>query len=122
MVNIISSLGLINGTAGESSEGRIEVYRNGTWGTVCDDIFGRSDADTACRQWGARTPAVSWRTRAGYGPGTGPILLDNANCANSAMLESLFYCSIETTHNCAHSEDVGVRCPNVRKFHVGYLV
>jgi len=108
-------LGLINGTAGESSEGRVEVYRNNTWGTVCDDFFNRPDADTACRQWGALTPAISWSARAAYGPGTGPILLDNANCDSSAMLQSLFYCGILTFHDCSHFEDVGVNCPTVRK-------
>ena len=109
-------IGLINGTAGESSEGRVEIYRNNTWGTVCDDLFNRPDANTVCRQWGARTPAISWRTRAGYGRGTGPIHFDNINCAGTR--ESFLYCGIVTFHDCSHAEDVGVKCPTVRKFYV----
>lgn len=32
--------------------GTIEVLHNGRWGTICDDGFGKADADVICRMLG----------------------------------------------------------------------
>ena len=45
--------GMVQLTGGNyTSEGLVEVYCNGQWGTVCDNGFGSTDANTVCKQLG----------------------------------------------------------------------
>ena len=49
-------LGMIRLQGGDySNEGRVEVYCNGQWGTICSTGFSSTDANTICKQLGYDT-------------------------------------------------------------------
>lgn len=55
------------------SEGRVEVFYNGEWGTVCDDDFSIHAAHVVCRELGY-VEAKSWTASSSYGKGEGKPL------------------------------------------------
>ncbi len=94
---------------GSHREGRVEVYYNGTWGTVCHDGWDNIDARVVCRQLGF-PDAEAVYGRSYFGGGTGQILFDGVECGGDEL--SLFSCRHNglRIHNCGHHEDAGVRC------------
>ena len=100
-------LRLVNGPT--ANEGRIEVYYDRQWGTICDDSWNNRDADVLCKQLGY-IDAEDLRYRAYYGEGTGPIWIDQIHCSNGA--ESVMDCKHDGwgINDCSHREDAGVKC------------
>ncbi|NXT76332.1 HIPL1 protein, partial [Zapornia atra] len=92
------------------SRGRVEVYIDGEWGTVCDDGWSSLAAAVVCRQLGFPY-VVRASKKAEFGEGTSlRILLDDVQC--SGQEKTLLECSHADvgTHNCSHEEDAGVVC------------
>ncbi|MCB9548300.1 MAG: hypothetical protein H6706_20990 [Myxococcales bacterium] len=88
-------------------EGRVEVFHNDQWGTVCDDFWDLNDAEVVCRQLGFRGAAAAIQQ---FGGGVDPIWLDDVACAGNEP--NLFACPHPAfgQHNCVHGEDAGVTC------------
>ena len=91
------------------SEGRVEVYHNGEWGTVCDDGWDLNDAQVVCNEL-KFGPAIAARYNAFYGQGSGKIWLGDLNCTDTE--KSISMCSHRgwEIKYCGHSEDAGVKC------------
>lgn len=92
------------------TEGRVEIFHNEHWGTICDDSWDIQDANVVCRMLGlpGATNAV---VKAGFGPGSvKDIWLDEVACVGTES--SLAKCQHTGwgVHDCSHSEDAGVVC------------
>jgi hypothetical protein len=108
-------LRIVDGASGVN--GRLEIFHNGMWGTICDDSFTDTNATVACRQLGY-TSGIQHQS---FGGGVDPIWMDNVSCTGTeSRLADCTYLGSgtpdwssstgPTPHNCSHGEDIGVTC------------
>ncbi|XP_063157062.1 deleted in malignant brain tumors 1 protein-like [Candoia aspera] len=111
---ICSELRLVNGSS--RCSGRVEIFHDQQWGTVCDDRWGLKHAEVICREMGCGV-ALRAQTKAYFGQGTGRIWLNDVNCQGTESALSECTASAWGTNNCNHGEDAGVECaepPEIR--------
>ncbi|XP_030320052.1 lysyl oxidase homolog 2 [Calypte anna] len=92
----------------KTGEGRVEVLKNGEWGTVCDDNWNLVSASVVCRElgFGSAKEAI---TGARLGQGMGPIHLNEIDC--TGFEKSVTDCKFNMeSQGCNHEEDAAVRC------------
>jgi len=49
------------GNQSSTNEGRVEVFHNGQWGTICDDSWGYYEALVICRMLGFSNAVQAYR-------------------------------------------------------------
>ena len=109
-------------------QGRVEVRKNGIWGTVCNDNTDERNwdstpqavddraAEVICRQMGFTVGRLIELSI--VADGTHQIWLDNLNCADwPSTKDHVEQCQHNDKddwqwgdHNCSHSQDVVVGC------------
>merc|ERR1711942_80092 len=115
---------LVNGddsTNPESpSKGRVEVYHNEEWGSICDDYFDNNDATVICKALGYASGTTEGNIihSAGgsthqFGKGSGKIWIYKMECTGEET--TVGQCGITWnsniySDNCDHEEDADVVC------------
>ncbi|XP_071807421.1 uncharacterized protein [Asterias amurensis] len=100
----------LQGVDNSALQGRLEVYHEGAWVSVCDPSWDIRKGDVVCRQLGFSGGAMSTDTNAVFGQGTSTSWLTDVTCSGNE--NSLTECMDLTygTNMCSHGTDVGVRC------------
>ena len=104
----VGSVRLVGGSG--IHEGRVEIFDNGQWGTVCSDGWDANDATVVCQQLGYSYVVALFVASTPFGVGSGPIWLDEVDCSGTEA--NLTECNSNRIGDtdCGHYEDVGVIC------------
>ncbi|XP_048584826.1 deleted in malignant brain tumors 1 protein isoform X2 [Nematostella vectensis] len=101
-------------------EGRVEVYRNASWGTICGSSLSLKSGHVICKMMGY--PGVSSTSCcARYCESSGLIAMQDLECTGTER--SLITCRHSDWSNttCAHAQEMGVICtPNITSVSLGY--
>ncbi|XP_065883875.1 scavenger receptor cysteine-rich domain superfamily protein-like isoform X2 [Dysidea avara] len=101
----------------DQGSGRLELFFNNQWGTICINGFTRESANTACRQLG-RSRALSFgeADELGFGQGNGIIHFSEVNCFDDSI--HILHCDNDANRisQCSHGDDVGVVCSTTPAF------
>ena len=96
----------------DTFSGRLEVFNDGVWGTVCSYRFGLKDADVVCKQIFNTTATDFFVAGPEDSSTNGPIWLDKVTCRGSEINfgDCCFTQDEDTQIYCDHSTDVSLVC------------
>ena len=99
---------LVGGKA--PNQGRVEVYRSGEWGTVCDGRWDIEDAHVVCRQLGLGD-AIGAPKRSAYGSVPENFVMSYVRCTGSES--TIAQCGHSYSSHCGVNDGAGVVCSGV---------
>ena len=95
-----------------SGGGRLEVFLNSQWGTVCRTGWDANDAQVACNQLGYSSVETTLDTSFGSGSSSQPVWLGNLQCGgHESELQNCPHMGIGFT-GCSYTDYVGIVCTN----------
>ncbi|XP_041465432.1 lysyl oxidase homolog 2-like [Lytechinus variegatus] len=94
-----------------STEGRIEVFLDGQWGTITNiNTWGYNEVSVVCKQLGFHGKQVAVLGGGYYGRGSGPVHLANVKCREEATsLEQCSHVQVKGEY-IDHEFDVAITC------------
>ena len=102
---------LVQLSDGTNTSGRVELFFNGRWGTVCRNEFNKISGQVICRQLN-----LGYITRIAdpgefpVGKSDQPIWLDEIRCTGNEEWLSACPHSGYGRNGCKHNEDVAIIC------------
>ena len=108
---IAATSGDLRLAGGGATYGRVEIFYNKEWGTICDNGWDDHEAAIVCRHLGF-SGGLS-KTGGSYGQGTGKVWLTGLGCGQYDA--DLLYCVHDSVKEneadpCGHERDAGVEC------------
>lgn len=106
-ISDLADLRLVNGS--DKCSGRLEVFHDQRWGTVCADDWDLAEAYVVCRQLGCGTPR-SASNSSQFGEGPHLTWVDAVEC--TGMERALFECKVKLwgAQNCKSKGYASVVC------------
>ncbi|XP_019852588.1 PREDICTED: neurotrypsin-like [Amphimedon queenslandica] len=93
-----------------SSQGRVEIYCNGEWGTLCNAGFDSLSASTLCRQLGYDNYYIYNHLELTGSPNQPIWSLDIVSSISGTCFNSSNTCPTTSISNCTHLRDVTLQC------------
>ena len=103
---LIGNVRLVDG--GAPSQGRVEIYVNGSWSTLCGYWFGYNAARVVCRQLGLPAPFQVYSYGIPFGPGNGSVLTQRYSCQGNES--SVLNCTKDGVNYGCYPRDIGISC------------
>ena len=93
---------------GTNSSGRVEIFLDNKWGTICDPNWEERDAQIVCRQLEFTGHATALLATHSFGSGNETIWLNRIYCRGHE--KNIIECAHLEGRMCDHTFDVAVIC------------